>query len=258
MEIKVLGWNIGGGLSLDRDKHPAAIKSYNTDALTEISEFIQRQSPDIISLQEVHRNRMNGESQAKHIAEKLGYTYYVDNFVSLSHKDPLQDIGNSIISRYPILYSISDTFTNPQLEAEWEDGSKAISLDKGFITVSIDLGSTGVVAITNLHLVPFRRFNVSNESRIIAQSINEVFATIDKSYSRWIIQGDFNIHSHNLAKQFSEITSRDITETTSHLYTTPTGYIYDHVLYRGVTLNSNEVLRPIHTDHFPVISSFTL
>ncbi len=258
MEIKVLGWNIGGGLSLDRDGHPAAIKSYNTDALTEISDFIQRQSPDIISLQEVHRNRMNGESQTKYIAEKLGYTYYVDNFVSLSHKDPLQDIGNSIISRYPILYNISDTFTNPQLKAKWEDGSNAISLDKGFITAGVDLGSTGVVAITNLHLVPFRRFNVSCKSSIVVESINEVFTTIDKSYDRWIIQGDFNIHSHNLTKQFSEITNRNINETSSHLSTTPTGYIYDHILYRGVTLNTNKVLRPMPTDHFPVISSFTL
>ncbi len=92
MNLKVLSWNIWGG------QH-----------LPEILEFIEKERPDVIGLQEVIEDLDGTNNTAKIIAEKFGYewffypTYEVDT-ARLYHllKPRMVRMGNAILSKLPI------------------------------------------------------------------------------------------------------------------------------------------------------------
>lgn len=255
MNLTLLTWNIGGGMTLDPGADPARMSSYQTDGMAEIKQLLLSESPDIITLQETHQNA--AYDQVKLLADELGYGYFVHDSTSRSHIDPAMRLGHAIISRHPIISHQTGLFRNPNLSVEWEDGSQATSFDKGFTTCRIDVNGTPV-AITTLHLLPFRRFNVELDSDQSRDIMRGVSTTISAPDDKWIIQGDFNIDSPTLQPYLPELFDNDVLEIPLAAPTTPKGHRYDHVLYRGLDCGAQTVDSTVGTDHYPVVTRFTL
>lgn len=231
---------------------PTLISSYSVDGLQDINNLIKTESPDIITLNEAHKDVTY--DQVKDIAEHLGYDYFVHDSTSPSHIDTSMQLGHGIISRYPIISHKTELFSNPNLSVEWEDGSIASSFDKGFTTCEIDVNGE-VIAITTLHLVPFRRFNVAPGTHTFTKVLEDVSQSINTRAERWIIQGDFNIDSPTLREYFPSLFI-NLEEVTQGVPTTPKNRKYDHVLYRGLKYLSQKVDNTVLTDHYPVMTEF--
>ncbi|HRN95823.1 MAG TPA: endonuclease/exonuclease/phosphatase family protein [Candidatus Levybacteria bacterium] len=87
MTINLVSWNIWGG------KNRA-----------DVIDFLRNTTFDVLALQEVTSREKNGEKEndAEVIAKSLGYhVAYAKSFTTDRHT-PVYDIGNAIISKYPI------------------------------------------------------------------------------------------------------------------------------------------------------------
>lgn len=249
MQLKTLTWNIGGGMLLKANADPSLMASYSVDGLAEIKELLREQSPDIITLQETHKNA--SYDQVADIAKTLGYEYFVHDSTSRSHIDPSMQLGHGILSRYPITSHQTGFFHNPHIAVQWEDGTQAVTFDKGYTTCEVDVNGT-VVSVTTLHLLPFRRFNLELNTDAAQGILRNIEDSIATSAEKWIIQGDFNINSATLREHFPLLFSKGIEEVAVDDPTTPKGNKYDHVLYRGFSSEKQCVLSSVLTDHYPV------
>jgi endonuclease/exonuclease/phosphatase family metal-dependent hydrolase len=114
MQIKVISWNIWGGKKRE-----------------EVIEFLQKESADIIALQEVTTREIDGKkiNDAEEIANALGYEFYYSNAFTTDRHFPSYSIGNAILSKFPIqssrdhfLSDLSDyeknSTTEPRLAVE--------------------------------------------------------------------------------------------------------------------------------------------
>lgn len=252
MQLTTLTWNIGGGMLLKAGADPSRMASYSVDGLNEIKQLLREQSPDIITLQETHKN--DSYDQVADIAEALGYDYFAHDSTSRSHIDPTMQLGHGILSRYPIVSHHTGFFENPNITVEWEDGTQATTFDKGYTTCDLSVDGTPV-SITTLHLIPFKRFNIDVSADAGREIAANVAASITTPAKQWIIQGDFNINSPTLRPYFPALFNEGLDEVALTEPTTPKGNRYDHILYRGFTLENQTVISNILTDHYPVIAN---
>ena len=100
MNIKVLTWNIGGGKILGESSDPSLLASYSEDGFEYIVKTLREENPDIIALQETHKNEQ--DDFVSSIAKELNYKYYIHDSTSPSHIDKDYQLGHAIISKYPI------------------------------------------------------------------------------------------------------------------------------------------------------------
>src|SRR5690606_21752745 len=150
-----------------------ALASYNNDGFDEIVELLHIHKPDIITLQEIHAD--SSTNQAEAIASALGLKYVVSDFYADSHIENGQRLGQAILSRFPITNHTFELFLNPHFEAIWEDGSKALSHDKGVTSCTVDVNGVSL-DIKTLHLIPFRRFNIdpqSNDAEAVLKDVQD-------------------------------------------------------------------------------------
>ena len=250
MKIKTVTWNVGGAKLLQEDADHTLLASYSVEGIDKIVDWLRKESPDIITLQETQKNDEN--DQVATIAQKMGYEYFYHDSTSESHIDKGYSLGHAIISRYPLSDHETGFFNNPNVEVEWEDGSIAKSFDKGFSTCRASIGDVGL-SLTTLHLIPFRRFNIEMDSELASTILDNIQESLSARTEKWIIQGDFNIDSNSLASYLPKLFSQGFSEVDISEPTTPKGHKYDHILYRHVNLLNYRIDPDVLTDHFPVI-----
>ncbi|MFZ1801465.1 MAG: endonuclease/exonuclease/phosphatase family protein [Candidatus Saccharimonas aalborgensis] len=254
--LKTLTWNIGGGKLLTPGADPSLIASYGRDGLEEISRVIRESAADIVALQEVQQ--LNGKSQIDAIATLAGYEHYFYDVTSESHIDSGHQLGHGILSKHPITNHTFGLFNNPKIRIGWEDGSIATSFDKGFSSCEVDIDGHKV-SVTSLHLIPFRRFDISLDSQLAKEILDDVSAKLSISTDKAIIMGDFNINDSYLATYLPALfTKYSLEEININEPTTPKGRSYDHVLFRGLEYKSKQIDSHVLTDHYPVICDFIL
>lgn len=261
MKLKTLQWNIGGGKTRDITSDPtkdvgSVISSYTIDGLDSIISKIKEFDVDIITLQETHAN--SNIIQAKVIADKLGFKYWVNDKYNDSHLEKGQDLCLSVISKFPISAHSFELFKNPLFENKAENGDIWVSHDKGYTFSEITLPDDKILKILTLHTVPFHRFGVQyNDPRSIELFNNISGLLIPKIAGQALIQGDFNIDDQSLRTYFPELLGV-LDEVYTRMPTTPKGNKFDHVLYKNMQYVKNEIYNDVLTDHYPLVTEFEI
>lgn len=257
MIIKTGTWNIGGGKTLLADADPLLMSSYSVDNMDHIVEVLQSENLDLITLQETHKNE--SFDQVAEIAGRLGMPYFVHDSTSRSHIDPQFDIGHGILSKFDITDHRTGLFENPGLFITLEDGRQEPGMDKGYTTCTVTIEDEPI-NVTTLHLMPFRRFGVDTRSIVARRIFRNVSRTILEStqHHNWIVQGDFNIDSPELASYLPDLFEDGVHELQLSTPTTPGGTFYDHSIARHALVIKRHVRSNVGTDHYPLITTYEL
>ncbi len=250
MTLRTVQWNIGGGKIRRTEDDPNAYDVYCQEGLAYIIEKLKTYRPDIVTLQETHRDAHS--DQAEQISKALDLQYFVSDPYDSSHIDPTQKLSQAILSRFPIQNHSFDLFFNPPYRKVMEDGTEWVSHDKGISTVTLDIEGRAVVVQT-LHMIPYRKFEVNFDDANGTKIRESIEAKIEKSHSPYLLQGDFNYSE--ILVLLPDIYASGLMEGDPSP-TTPRGRVYDHVLFRGLKLVSQSVDTDALNDHFPIISSF--
>jgi endonuclease/exonuclease/phosphatase family metal-dependent hydrolase len=256
VDLKTLTWNIGGGKLLQDGADPLRTASYAENGLDAIVGLLEFEEPDVIALQETQRKE--GYDQVELIASSLGYEHYFHDSASESHIDTDCRLGHCVISRYPISQHRFEFFENPDAQVTWADGNTATSHDKGFSSCVVSIGDTQI-EVTTLHLIPFRIFKIELESRIAQRILQDVASKLVPTRDKALIQGDFNIDRPGVQPYLRQLFARaGLAEVAIDEPTTPGGRRLDHILYRGLALQSKRIVSDVRTDHYPVIATFEI
>jgi len=253
MQLKTITWNIGGGKHLKDGDDPLLMASYSVDAIAEIAEWLKANNPDIITVQEAQGD--GDTNQVEEIAKLLGYSYYFFDSTSSSHIDENKTLGNGVISKHPISNHSGGLFLNPNIETTIQ-GRHAVSHDKGYGTCMVSTDGYDI-SVTTLHLLPFRAFNVDLDSEMGKAILSSIESTILPKAPMALIQGDFNIDNPQLTPVLPNLL-KNMNEISLNAPTTPSGRLYDHVLYKGLVLESVKIDSSVKTDHYPVICEFSV
>lgn len=253
MRLKTLQWNIGGGKI--KDTNNPEFKKYTTEGLEYIINEISKYNPDIITLQETHQS--GDYNQAKIIAEKLGYPYFINDVYDKSHKEDGQSLGQAIISRFPVENHSFNFFENPNLEVITSDGEKWTSHNKGVSKVLIQMDANINLEVATLHLVPFRIFKVDILSDAFKKLRDNIQNLISPANDKYLLQGDFNFDNESLTGLI-DLHSLNVNEVPQTKSTTPTNRKNDHIVYKNLEHVSSEIIDTVLTYHYPIISNFEI
>jgi endonuclease/exonuclease/phosphatase family metal-dependent hydrolase len=254
LKLKTLQWNIGGALTRASDADAKSEHSYATPDLQHVITVIKANNPDIITLQEVHKN--SASDQGEQIAKTLGWSNFYTDIYDQSHLQEEYGLAQSVLSRFPTSQHTFKLFYNPQLKITRPNGEEWISHNKGLTTCVIDTGNVPVT-IATLHMMPFRKFGVAVGDPRLKRLIDDVSRMIKSLTSPLILQGDFNINEVSLASVFGPVLGEKV-EVLAKEPTTPKGRHYDHVLFSGVSHTVSKVVAGVYTDHYPIYNEFEL
>lgn len=254
MQLRTLTWNIGGGKLLTPGADPSLIASYGRDGIADIASIIKESGANIVALQEVQQG--DAQSQVEQLASLAEYKYFFYDVTSDSHIEEGHKLGHGILSKYPISNHHIELFNNPKVRIEWEDGSIATSFDKGFSSCDVDVNGIKI-SVTTLHLIPFRRFDISLDSKLATEILTDVSNKLGTNSDIRLIMGDFNIDDSHLVSYFSELfREQELGEVEIDVPTTPKGRRYDHVMFKGIRYKSKQINSSVLTDHYPVVCTF--
>ncbi len=254
MNVKTVTWNIGGGKHLKDGEDPLLMASYCIDAIQEIADWLRMVNPDIITLQEAQGEE--GRNQVEEIAGLLGYEHFFFDASAKSHIEEGKTLGNGIISKHAITNHTTGLFLNPNISTELQ-GRPAVSHDKGYSACEVSVGDKHI-AVATLHLLPFKAFGINLDSEIGRAIVGSIESTLSLEAPQLLIQGDFNIDSDRVGRVLPGLFSEGVSEIVLNDPTTPSGKRYDHVLYKGLSLESVEIDSNVKTDHYPVVCTFTV
>lgn len=238
LDLKVMTWNVDGGrCGTDRSMAPFA-------------QVIRDHSPDVIAIQEIHRD------QASRLATATGlHVYFVQ---TLDCRDKGPDFGLAILSRYSFAENSRKIYLLPNHPSD--TGRREFRKMAG---VSIHVGSQ-LIRIYNTHLTAIGNSgSFFNFYRLLQVSRIRTFIIDDQMHSgEWpILMGDFNSQPGTLAYRLLQMMFNDANPQAS---TTRAGTRVDYIFVRrGTGLNIVDVGR-LNTgglsDHFPVVArlSFNL
>lgn len=256
MQMTTVQWNIGGGKILQSGLDPTTILSYTEDGIEHIISCLRSVNPDIITLQEVHKN--DTVNQAEYIAKQIGMEYCISDFYADSHLEKDQKLGHAIISKFPITDKEFQLYINPHKKIIGEDGITTWhSHDKGYTRCAINVNGV-TLQTTTTHFAPFRRFDIaiySDEGRRILDDIEEKLTTDAKHQ---LIQADFNLDMPRLGPALPHLIKDRLEEVEQTEATTPKDRRYDHILFRGMTLLGSNTNSQVLTDHYPVTAVFEI
>jgi endonuclease/exonuclease/phosphatase family metal-dependent hydrolase len=145
-----------------------------------IADTIKKCEADIIGLQEIRDEGQDADyqSQAKIIAEKLGYHYYY--FAEAIRFKGVNPYGNAIISRYPIISA--ETIMIPDPEIKKYDGYYET---RCLLKATIDVRNGLNVLVSHFGLNPDEQEN----------AVETVVSNIPKEHC--VLMGDFNMAPDN-------------------------------------------------------------
>lgn len=255
MNVRAVTWNIGGGKSLRPGEDPTRMSSYSIDAIGHISQKLKQINPDIVTLQEAHGD--DSGNQPSEIAEHLGYDYSVFDATSDSFIEDGKQMGNGVISRYPMVSHQSGVFHNPNIRAVIQD-REIVTHDKGYSSCVVRMGGVAL-EVTSLHLLPFKALDIEPGSDVWEKIVASYVDRVESDERHRLIGGDFNIDSSALGSVDSRLlTGRGLGETILDSPTTPSDRHYDRLLFAGLALRRLEIDSLVKTDHYPVIADFQL
>lgn len=170
MEIKIMSYNTQHCLNFITRKIDFDI----------IADTIKKCEADIIGLQEIRDEGQDADyqSQAKIIAEKLGYHYYY--FAEAIRVEGVNPYGNAIISRYPIISA--ETIMIPDPQTKKYDGYYET---RCLLKARIDVGNGLNVLVSHFGLNPDEQ---ENAVQTVIPNLSE---------KRCVFMGDFNMEPEN-------------------------------------------------------------
>ena len=252
MLIRTLHWNIGGGKIRQPDADKTLDASYKTEGFDHLVEVIRRVQPDIVTLAETHAN--SDLVQAQKIGELAGLPFVRNETFVDSHVEAGQKLGMAVLSRFPITKHSFALFVNPGFIYM---RSGKVAHDKGTLHATLDIGGRDIEVVVT-HLTPFRRVNVDPKSPEAHTWLQDVAAKLMPTLPTVLMQGGFNINEKLLSPFLPELFSAGMQEVPAEEETTPAGWRYDHILYRGGKNLNQRVLSDALTDHYPVYAEFEL
>ena len=165
MILKVLSWNIWHGKYLDK-----------------IIEFIKKNDPDIIALQEVNESDVL-ENIAKQIAGKLNYKYVFCSAIETDRHETKYRMGNAILSKFEIAKSNCHFLSSNEMYKGNAETEPRVALEA---TVKID-GQT--LRVISVHLAYSPGFRSSEMRNLQVQNLIKLLPG-----EKTILMGDFNSH----------------------------------------------------------------
>lgn len=254
MIIKTIQWNIGGGKIRKADDPSDG--PYADDGISHIEEILKKYDADIVTLQETHTD--DKVVQAEIIAKDIGLSYSTNDIYDKSHIVDEQDLGQAIISRFPISEHNFKFFFNPHFEIAGQNGATWISHNKGLSKCLVEVGVEKIIQVATLHLIPFRKFEVDPLEEKFENLRKNIAELASPSSSTFLLQGDFNFDDPSLKKFLPTLFNHGITEVLLDKPTTPKDRKYDHIVFQGLEHIRSEVITNVLTDHFPVYSEFEI
>lgn len=247
MKLKIASFNISGGFYggdesteyLDRE----AVDGVDDKFSNEIIKLINENNIDIICFQEViTTKRVN---YIKSIMENTDLKYYDDFELSPCNIVKDTEFGVGILSRYPIINSIKEKFTNPKLTKTTSSGNTYYLYDKGYLLCHINVDNE-MVKVLNHHGFPFRRFNSSPE---LNKPIFEEFDSIIQKCDADVIVGDFNAENF---MNMMEYTNKNYMRTINTV-TTVDGMKFDDIVVKKGKDYTTNLIKSL-SDHYLVIT----
>jgi len=257
--IRVLFENISGGLVMAGTSHDEMV--FSRVSLKEYISYFKTQSPDILSLCEVHMEDEQGNSEmVDRISAELNLPFYKCYSQSPSHLDTSKYMGLAVLSRYPIEEYSTFLLPNPKLRVLRPDGTQWVMFDKGAQKLTLRLESSPLMVI-NLHYFPFHHFSHGIQepqfSRVRRRLVNMLLKDTDIPT---VITGDFNNKSQPLPSAFPELFENGHFLQAVVAETTVVGLSdeqFDHILYTPDTLSAQHgYAERNYSDHFAVIADF--
>ncbi|MBI2542808.1 MAG: endonuclease/exonuclease/phosphatase family protein [Candidatus Aenigmarchaeota archaeon] len=253
--MKIVSWNIAGGHTFKGRVEDAS--SYNREDLSYFIGQIKDVESDVISLQEAHTSvNRNNDSQAKTIAEALGYDFVVNHpYSDRSHIKSDQRLSLSIISKLPIENSYFHLLPNPSLRITRPDGDVWVSLDVGFLVTTVGYNGNRI-NVANCHMVPYHYFNRDFlEFNDIRDDTSDFLIRLSKKPT--LVAGDFNYNDLKrlLPRIFENGSYR---ESFEGVETAPGRGQQDHVLFSNQWDIRKYEIRVGEADHYLCVSEVEL
>lgn len=251
MKLKIATFNISGGVYEDDQSVDYLDKSQferiDTRLHNDIVRIANEEQLDILCFQEIittesfhYIDKILAETELKYTAT-----------LELSPCNTLKDArcGIAILSKYPLTEGAKELFTNPMLAKTTSSGNTYYTFDKGYQTVTVELGEKKITLL-NHHNFPFRRFNSTPEAN------PAVFAEFDSKIAALtpdIVAGDFNAEAFlGLMPYLSDHYVKTIDEGT-----TDDGKKFDNILVKKGTATSAKLVKSF-SDHYMVVAEIEL
>ncbi len=243
--MKIVTWNINGGYGLDAETPTKLLGYENLDYFIGQLEKIDA---DIVCLQEVHIN--DERSQAREIANTLGYASIFQSAASESHLDSSFQLANAILAKRDFQTTQCLTLPRPHFLVELPvlaSGKRAAIHDKVLQVVQLN-----ELMIANTHLLPLHILGASWNS-VEGRELAALTAKLVEVELRTpiIFCGDFNypdvadlmpglVRKLRLTDALPDKPSQPHSETR-----------IDHILVSNeLRVHSSEIIK-CFADHFP-------
>ncbi len=226
----IVTWNIWGGKNLE-----------------EVKEFLQKQKPDVIGLQEV--KTLNGVNHAEYLAQQLGYhVSYCKSFTTDRHT-PVYDLGNAILTKDKPLSSVCH-----ELSSLEDYKGSSVTEPRTAVEVTIPYHNSRLT-IFSTHLGYSEKFG---ESDLRDRQTGKLVQLI-QDRENVILMGDFNsVPTSRVIATFSSLLINTDSELTQSSFTDlkdpdKTTYRIDYIFTsrnipsRNFLIHSSEA-----SDHLPL------
>ncbi|MBR5388962.1 endonuclease/exonuclease/phosphatase family protein [Candidatus Saccharibacteria bacterium] len=248
MKLRIASYNISGSIYQNDDSTDYLDRKRSEDIdtrlLNNIVDNINQEKLDIICFQEIITT------------DHINYISRIIERTDLKHAEIFElspcntvenaNCGLATLSKYPIIDSIKQLFTNPMLSKTTTNGNTYYTYDKGFLLTNIQIDNKKL-SILNNHNFPFRRFNSTAEENV------PVFVEFDNYVNNLkpnIIIGDFN--SEHFLKM-TPYTNKHYRKTINDP-TTDDGMHFDNILLPNQINYTTKILSSSLSDHFMIIA----
>lgn len=213
--MKIISYNTNGGVKRELTTNPLEMEkqeNFSDEILNEIIKVINEEDADVITLQDAITTRDSNFLNRIITETKLQNC----RFFELSDCSTVKNTksGLAILTKHPIINSISKVIPNPKVLKMTEDGKTLYTFDKGIFNCTIMADDKSYNILTH-HGYPFNLFNVD------AENYQDVFKFLDKEITKIkpeVITGDFNCENYmdflrvtdmKYFKAFDEVTTID-------------------------------------------------
>lgn len=131
-----------------------------------------------------------------------------------------------------------------------------IRLPKGILVTKYPLTTNKSLLVANVHLV---NFSVGIEE--YKQQLQTLLSVIDSHKGPLIVAGDFNswrTERQKAVEQFAKALGLEFVSFENDVRTTFMGFTLDHVLVRGLDIESTKTMEVTSSDHNPLFISFSV
>ena len=252
--MNVVFSNISAGLIFNGKAYGEL--AFEGEDLDRYIRFFADKTPDILALSEVHLEDTEGNSvMAAQIGRELGLPYCKVEYMHPSHLDTSMQMGNAILSAYPIVSSKPFDLTAPPLTVDRPDGKRWHMHDKKAQQATLDTPD-GLLDVINLTYFPFHHFNRrmddSDFAKIRKRLVDFLLA---ESTNPKVIAADFNNKNVPLRAGFPELFKAGFREAVL-APTTVVGYTdqqLDHLLYQPAHfLATDDFAEQNGSDHYAI------